>query len=144
MKILKSFFLAVRAFSQKFGVTQHSIRLYAHNTFFPSDESNPRAKQIKNIHSFNCFIQPASPWIIYIAPQRYVSTLSYLLRTLLLLECLALFHSSNLSLHPSTFSLVYLSSCYLLLLLDIYIYILVQLYYFTERNHCKTILLTIN
>ena len=39
---------------------------------FPTDESNPRAKQIKNIHSFNCFIKPALPWIIYVAPQRYI------------------------------------------------------------------------
>ena len=79
------FFSTIRVFSQTIGVTQHIQHgLYSHNTFFPSDESNPRAKQIKtsNIHTFNCFIKPAaSPWIIYVAPEQYVSTLSYLLRT---------------------------------------------------------------
>ena len=51
--------------------------------FYPLiNESTPRAKQIENIHSFNCFIQLALPWIIYVASQQYVSTLSYLLGTL--------------------------------------------------------------
>ena len=40
-------FSAIRAFSQNLGVTQHvQHRLYSHN-FYPSDESNPRAKQTK-------------------------------------------------------------------------------------------------
>ena len=68
------FFQQIRVLSQKFGVTQHTQhRLYSHNTFFPSDESNPRAKQIKNIHSFNCFIQPASPWILIYKYDTFIS-----------------------------------------------------------------------
>ena len=51
--------------SKIWGHPTHSIGS-THTTLFPSDESNPRAKQIKNIHSFNCFIKPASPWIIYL------------------------------------------------------------------------------
>ena len=46
-KVLKNagtnlaFFSTIRAFSQKFVVTQHTLhRLYLHNTFYPSDESN--------------------------------------------------------------------------------------------------------
>ena len=39
-------------------------------------------KQIKNIHSFNCFIQPASPWIIYGVPPNNTSPLSSILYAL--------------------------------------------------------------
>ena len=115
-KVKNFFFISKGVFPKIWG---HPTQALLTQHFFPSDESNSKAKQLKSIHSFNCFIKPASPWIIYVAPQRYVSTLSYLLRTLQLLECLALFHSNNLSLHPSTFSLVYLSACFTRLLLDI-------------------------
>ena len=79
--------------------------------FHPSDELIPRAKKTKTSTALT-FIQPASPWIIYVASQHYVSILYYLLRTLQLLEWLALYYSNKFSLHPSTFSLVYLSPCY--------------------------------
>ena len=45
--VLRFFFSAVRTFSQNLGSPNTQHRLYSHNTFFPLDESNPRAKQIK-------------------------------------------------------------------------------------------------
>ena len=89
------FFSAIREFSQKPGVTSTQHRLYSHNTFSLQMSQIQRTKQIKNIHSFYCFIQPASPWITYVAPQQYVSTLSYLLRTLSFWN-IALYHSNYL------------------------------------------------
>ena len=55
-------------FPKIWGHPAHTAEALLTQHFFPSDELNLRAKQIKNVHSFNCFIQPASPWIIYVAP----------------------------------------------------------------------------
>ena len=62
------FFSNTGTFPKIWGHPAHTAWALLTQHFYPSDESNPRAKQIKNIHSFNCFIQPASPWIIYVSP----------------------------------------------------------------------------
>ena len=62
------FFSNKGVFSKIWGHPAHTEQVLLTQHFYSSDESNLRAKQIKNIHSFNCFIQPALPWIIYVAP----------------------------------------------------------------------------
>ena len=69
------FFISKGVFPKIWGHPTHTAQALLTQHFFPSDEPNPRAKQIKSIHSFNCFIKPASPWIIYVAPN-YTSPLS--------------------------------------------------------------------
>ena len=55
LNILRLFFRNKSAFPKIWGHPAHALLT---QQFYPSDESNPRAKQIKNIHSFNCFVQP--------------------------------------------------------------------------------------
>ena len=45
----------------------HSIGS-THTTLILQMSEKMQSEQIKSIPSFNCFIQPASPWIIYVAP----------------------------------------------------------------------------
>ena len=45
----------------------HSIDS-THTTLFSFRWVNSQSEADQNIHSFNCFIQPASPWITYVAP----------------------------------------------------------------------------
>ena len=61
----QSFFSAVRAFSQKFGVTQHTQhRLYSHNTFFLKMSPIPERSRLKTSTaltvSYN-LLHPGSP-----------------------------------------------------------------------------------
>ena len=56
-------FSALRSFSQKLKITQHT-----HNTFSLQMSQIPERSRSKTSTAFNCFIQPASPWIIYVAP----------------------------------------------------------------------------
>ena len=44
-------------FAQTWGHPAHTAWALLTQHFYPSDELNPRAKQIKNFHSFNYFIQ---------------------------------------------------------------------------------------
>ena len=101
------FFISKGVFPKIWGHPTHSIG------------STHKAKQIKSIHSFNCFIKPASPWIIYVAPPmiRLHSLLSFTHSSASgMLSPLSLKQPFTPSI---TFSLVYLSPCYPRLLLDI-------------------------
>ena len=63
------FFSNTGTFPKIWGHPAHTAQALLTQHFYPPDESNPRAKQIKNIHSFNCFIQPAQSAIIRIGVQ---------------------------------------------------------------------------
>ena len=103
--------------SQKiYEVTQHTQKRLLLKQHFYLQRSHSQSESDKKIHSFNCFIEPTLPWIIYVAPTTMfpLSPIFYAQ----LLKWLALYHSNNLPLHLSTFSVVYLSPCYPSHLLD--------------------------
>ena len=81
-----TFFSAVvRAFSQKFGVTQptHSIgSIHSHNTFIVHMSQIPGRSRSKTSTALTASHNLLHPGSSTLSPQQHVSTLFYLLRTL--------------------------------------------------------------
>ena len=61
----------------------HTTKALLTQHFYPSDESNPSRNRSELLQLYQFHTQPAYclPWLIYVIPQQYISTLTYLLRT---------------------------------------------------------------